>query len=475
MLRDLFECLTSLGPDASPVPGAASDWTVSDDGRMYTFKLRPDLVWSNGAPLTAADFVAGLQRLVDPATASQYAQVVDVIENAGEIIAGRVAPTELGVAAPDDDTVVITLTARAPYLPGLLAHPSTCPVHRASLAAGDRELTRPGKMISNGAFTLAEWTEGSSIVLERNERYRANSRNLIDGVRYLILADENAELRAYRAGDLHVTFVVPRGQFDWIKENLRAELHVSPQLNTYFYGFNLAKPLFANNPKLRQALSMVIDRERLATTVLRVGETPANGWVPVGTHDYGSQSFDYAELPMPERIAAARDLYREAGFSAAKPARFELRYNSGEMHNKVAIAVAAMWKEALGVETKLVAVEIKSLLADINSRKVDMFRLSWAGDYNDAYTYAQYLKSDFGINTVGYKNEQYDALLAKAAAAAGSTTRRQILEEAERLMLAEHPLIPLYFYVNKHLVKPEVRGWYDNVLNVTYSKDLALE
>ncbi|HPF25159.1 MAG: peptide ABC transporter substrate-binding protein [Steroidobacteraceae bacterium] len=475
VLRDLFECLTSLGPDASPVPGAASDWNVSDDGRVYTFKLRPELVWSNGDPLTAADFVAGLQRLVDPATASQYAQVVDVIENAGEIIAGRMAPAQLGVAAPDDATVAVTLTTRAPYLPGLLAHPSTCPVHRASLAAGAKELTRPGEMISNGAFTLEEWTEGSSIVLTRNQRYRANSRNLIDGVRYLILADENAELRAYRAGDLHVTFVVPRGQFDWIRENLRAELHVSPQLNTYFYGFNLDKPLFADNPKLRQALSMVIDRERLAKTVLRVGETPAHGWVPIGTHDYGSQSFDYAEQPMPERIAAARELYREAGFTAARPARFELRYNSGEMHNKVAIAVASMWKEALGVEAKLVAVEIKSLLADINSRKVDMFRLSWAGDYNDAYTYAQYLKSDFGINTVGYKSERYDQLLAKAAAAAGSTTRRQILEEAERLMLAEHPLIPLYFYVNKHLVKPEVRGWYDNVLNVTYSKDLALD
>lgn len=475
VLRDLFECLTALGPDAAPVAGAASDWTVSDDGRVYTFKLRPALAWSNGDPLVAADFVAGLQRLVDPATASQYAQVVDVIENAGQIIAGKEPPTALGVAAPDDATVIIRLTTRAPYLPGLLAHPSTCPVHRPSLAAGAQEFARPGKLVSNGAFTLADWIEGSSITLQRNPHYRGNAHNQIDGVRYRIFVDENAELRAYRAGELHITFVVPRGQFTWIQQNLRSELHVSPQMNTYFYGFNLDRPLFANNPKLRQALSMVIDRDRLADTVLRVGETPANGWVPVGTHDYGSQSFDYADQPMQERIATARQLYREAGFSVAKPARFELRYNSGEMHNKVAIAVASMWKEALGVEAKLVAVEVKSLLADINAHRVDMFRLSWAGDYNDAYTYAQYLKSDFGINTVGYKNPAYDALLAKAAAAAGLTTRRQILEEAERLMLADHPLIPLYFYVNKHLVKPAVRGWYDNVLNVTYSKDLTLE
>jgi oligopeptide transport system substrate-binding protein len=177
---------------------------------------------------------------------------------------------------------------------------------------------------------------------------------------------------------------------------------------------------------------------------------------------------------MDERVAEARKLYAQAGYSPENPLRFELRYNAGEVHNKVALAVAAMWKDALGVEVRLTAVEFKSLLQDIDRGDVEMFRSSWLGDYNDAYTFAQYLKSDFGVNLPHYRNPRYDSLLAGAAQQQDPLTRGALLEEAERVMLADHPLLPIYFYVNKHLVKPEVEGWYDNVMNVTYSKDLAL-
>ncbi len=473
ILRDLFECLTRLGPDAAPLPAAAQSWSVSDDGLVYEFKLRPGLAWSSGEPLTAADFVAGLQRLVDPATASQYAQVVDVIGNAAEIVAGRLPPAALGVAAPDDSTVVIRLTNPAPYLPGLLSHPSTAPLHRASLARFGERFTRPGNQVSNGPFVLEEWTQGSFVRLGRNPHYWNNAHNELDAVKYLHIADENAELRAYRAGELHTTAVVPRGQFGWIQENLADQLHVSPQLSTYYFGFNLDRPLFAD-ARVRRALSLVVDRERLANSVLRVGELPAHGWVPPGVFNYSAQHFDYAAKSMQERIAEATSLLAAAGYSRARPLRFELRYNSGEVHSKVAVTVAAMWKEALGVEARLAAVEFKSLMQDIDRRDVDMFRLAWTGDYNDAYTFLQYLKGDFGINLPHYRNAAYDALLMEAATQIDSARRRQLLERAERLMLADHPLIPLYFYVNKHLVKPEVRGWYDNVMNVVYSQDLAL-
>jgi oligopeptide transport system substrate-binding protein len=245
-------------------------------------------------------------------------------------------------------------------------------------------------------------------------------------------------------------------------------------LNTYYYGFNLNRAPFKDHAGLRRALSLVIDREKLAERVLRVGELPAYGWVPPGIHDYTPQSFDYRGMALGERVGEARKLYAAAGFSQQKPLSIELRYNSGEIHTKLAIAVASMWKEALGVETQLVAVEFKSLLEDIDQGNVQIFRSSWVGDYNDAYTFAQYLKSDFGINLPHYKNPEYDALLGKAAQEVDVGQRRRFLEQAERLMLAEHPLIPLYFYVNKHLVKPAVSGWYDNVMNVVYSKDLAL-
>ena len=475
ILRDLCEGLTTLDRKAAVAPGVASTWGVSTDGRVYVFKLRREARWSNGDPVVAADFVAGLRRLVDPATASGYAQYIDVIANAGDIVAGRKPPQALGVAAPDDATVVITLATPAPYLPTLLSHPSACPVHRPTLAAHPEGFARPGVMVCNGAFVLKEWVPGSYILAGRNRYYWNDAATRLDAVRYLLIPDENAELTRYRGGELQVTFVVPRGQFDWIQANLADQLHVSPQLTTYYYGFNLRRAPFRDKPKLRRALSLVIDRELLAQRVLRVGELPAWGWVPPGIDHYSAQSFDYRGAPMAARVAEAQRLYRETGYSGERPLTFELRYNSGEVHTKLAVAIASMWKEALGADVRLAQVEFKSLLQDIDRGDVEMFRSSWVGDYNDAYTFAQYLKSDFGVNLPHYASAAYDALLTRAAAETDGARRRALLEQAERLMLLDHPLIPLYFYVNKHLVKPEVQGWYDNVMNVVYSKDLALE
>ena len=474
ILRDLCEGLTTLDAHAAVAPGVASSWSVSGDGLTYTFDLRHEARWSNGDHVVAADFVAGLTRLVDPATASGYAQYIDVIANAGDIVAGRKPLRSLGVAAPDDWTVVITLATPAPYLPTLLSHPSTCPVHRLTLLSHPEGFARAGVMVGNGAFVLREWVPSSYILATRNHYYWNDAATRLEGVKYLLIPDENAELARYRGGELEITFVVPRGQFDWIRANLAGELHVSPQLTTYYYGFNLRREPFRDKPQLRRALSLVIDREKLARLVLRVGELPAYGWVPPGVDNYTSQSFDYRGEPMPQRIAEAQRLYHEAGYSRERPLTFELRYNSGEVHTKLALAIASMWKEALGAEVRLTQVEFKSLLQDIDRGDVEMFRSSWVGDYNDAYTFAQYLKSDFGVNLPHYSNPSYDALLRSAARQQDPLARSALLEEAERVMLADHPLIPLYFYVNKHLVKPEVAGWYDNVMNVVYSKDLAL-
>jgi oligopeptide transport system substrate-binding protein len=474
ILRDLCEGLTTLDPRGRVAPGTAQSWNASLDGLTYTFDLRRDARWSNGDRVVGADFVAALQRLADPATGSPYAQYIDVIANTSDIVAGRKSVNTLGVTAPDDSTVVITLVTPAPYLPTLLSHPSTCPVHRPTLQQHAEALARPGTMVGNGAFVLKEWVPGAYILELRNRHYWNDAATRLAGVRWLLIPDENAELARYRGGELQVTFTVPRGQFDWIRANLAGQLHLSPQLSTYYYGFNLRRFPFRDRPKLRRALSLVIDREKLTRLVLRVGELPAYGWVPPGVQHYTSQTFDYAELPMAARIREAERLYQESGYSRAQPLRFELRYNSGEVHTKLALAIASMWKEALGVEVRLAQVEFKSLLEDIDRGDVEMFRSSWVGDYNDAYTFAQVLKSDFGVNMTHYSSPHYDALLASAARQQDPLLRSALLEEAERVMLADHPLLPLYFYVNKHLVKPEVLGWYDNVMNVVYSRDLAL-
>jgi oligopeptide transport system substrate-binding protein len=475
IVRDLCEGLTTLDAHAGVAPGVATSWTVSADGLTYTFDLRPEARWSNGDQVVALDFVAGLERLVDPATASGYAQFIDVIANSNDIVTGKLTPDKLGVRAPDDQTLVITLNSPAPYLPALLSHPATCPVHRPTLLHHPDGFARPGVMVSNGAFVLQEWVPGSYVLARANRYYWNAAAVHLAGVKYLVIPDENAELARYRDGALQITAVVPRGQFDWIKEHLGAQLHVSPQLSTYYYGYNLRRAPFKDNPDLRRALSLVIDRDTLAQKVLRVGELPAWGWVPPGVDNYTSQSFEYRDEPLAARIAEAQRLYAAAGYSRDKPLSFELRYNSGEVHTKVAVAVASMWKEALGADVRLTQVEFKSLLEDIDRGDVTMFRSSWVGDYNDAYTFAQYLKSDFGVNLPHYSNPKYDALLTRAGLELDPLVRGALLEEAERVMLKDQPLIPLYFYVNKHLVKPEVQGWYDNVMNVVYSKDLSLQ
>ena len=475
ILRDVFEGLTAVGPDGSAVPAAAASWTVTPDGLEYMFHLRDGLRWSNGDRLVAGDYVAGMRRLVDPATASPYAQILEPVVNATEITRGEKPASELGVAAPDDRTVVIRLRNPAPYLLGLLAQPGTFPVHGPSLAANGAEFARPGKMLSNGAFVLEDWVLGSHVVIRRNRNYWNDAATRLESVHFVHHADVGTEFRQYRAGELDITYVVPQQQFTWIRQNMPSELHISPQLSVYYYGFNLTRPPFKDQPGLRRALSLVIDRDKLTSAVTGLGEAPAYGWVPDGTADYTSQKFDYAARPYAERLAEARELYRKAGYSADKPLEVEIRYNTGEVHNRLAVAVAAMWKEALGVKTTLYAEEFRALLQSVQARTdTQVFRSSWVGDFNDAYTFLQLLQTGFGINLTGYSNPRYDALLAEATRQPDPARRRALLEESERVMLADTPVLPLYFYVNKHLVKPYVQGWHDNVMNVQYSKGLGL-
>lgn len=474
VLRDLCEGLTTLDRNGRPAPGIATRWTHSADGKTYTFTLRHGARWSTGAPVVAADFVAGLRRLVDPHTASAYAAVVSVIRHAPAIITGRLPPQDLGVHAPSAHTVVITLRTPAQYLPALLAHPTTCPVDPALLKRYGASYAQPGHMPSDGAFTLAQWVHGSYIELTRNPDYWRADQTRLAGVRYVIATDENAELEMYRAGELDITGVVPRTEISWIRAHLSHQLHTAPELGTYYYGFNLRRAPFKGERGLRRALALVIARRRLTQYVLRTGEQPAYSWVPPGTAGYRVQAPSWSRLSMAARIADARRLYAAAGYSAAHPLRFTLQYNTGEIHQDLALAIASMWREALGVRVRLQREDFSTLMHNISTGEAIMFRSSWEADYNDPYTFAQYFKSDFGINMPHYHNPAYDKLLERAEVTLDPLKRAALLERAEQLMLHDQPIIPLYFYVSKHLVKPQVTGWYDNPMDVTYSRELGL-
>jgi ABC-type oligopeptide transport system substrate-binding subunit len=468
VLRDVYEGLATLDAHAEPRPGVASSWEVSADGRTYTFHLRPEARWSNGEPLVAADFVAAWRRLVEPRTGAQYADVLGPVVNAAAITAHRAPASALGVSAPDPHTLIVRLVAPTPYFPGLVAHWSTFPTWHggAPLPAG--------QTVSNGAYVLAEWVVGSHVLLARNAAYWNAAATRIGSVRYLHMNDANDEYARYRAGDLDTTYVLPQQPLARLLALHGAELHRGPQLSVYYYGFKLERAPFKDAAGLRQALAMSIDRERLVGSVTGLGELPAYAWIPPGIANYDAQRYEWDALAPPERLALARRLYAAAGYSAAKPLVLELRYPSGPTHERVALAVASMWKEALGVDAHLVGEEFKSLLQSINHGDVELFSSSWVGDYNDPWTFAEVLKSDFGINLTHYRSAAYDAALATAAAATDPAVRRNALAAAEREMLADVPLVPLYYYVNKHLVAPRVGGWYDNVMNVVYSKDLTL-
>ena len=468
ILRDVYEGLANLDAHGEPVGGAAERWDTSADGLTLTFHLRPGARWSNGEPLSAADFLASWRRLVDPASAAPYAGSLAPVVNASAISAGRQPVAALGVEAPDARTLVVHLAAPTPYFPGLVAHWSTFPTWHGLPPAP------PGKTVSNGAYTLDRWVVGSHVLLARNPRYWNDAATRIPAVRFEHIADAGDEYARYRAGDLDTTYVVPQQPIERLRELHGAELHLSPQLGIYYYGFNLAKPPFKGAAGLRQALAMSVDRERLVAQVTRLGELPAYSWVPPGVAGYEPQRFEWAARPYAERVTEARRLYAAAGYSARHPLEVELRYPAAQNSERIAIAVAAMWQEALGVRTRLAGEEFKSLLAAINRGDTEIFNSGWQGDYNDAYTFAEVLKGDFGINLMHYRSAAYDAALAASAGALDPAVRRAALEQAERTLLADAPLVPLYFFVNKHLVAARVLGWYDNVMNVVYSKDLAL-
>ena len=475
VLRDIGEGLVSYDAGGEMIPATAESWDISADGLTYTFRIRPEARWANGDPVTAADCVFGLRRLVDPTTAAFYAAELGNVVNAADIVAGKLEPGELGVSAPDDRTLVISLVRPTPYLLSLLSHPSTFPVHRGSVRQHGDAFARAGNLLSNGAYVLADWEPGAIIELHRNEHYWNDAETSVDLVFHHVVTQEMSEFNRYRAGELHVTSTVPPENFDQIRADYPDELHVAPTLGVYYYGFNMTKPPFADNPELRQALSMAIDREVLVEAITGRGEAPAYSWVPPGIDNYEPVQLPYAELSQQERNAIAQSLYRKAGYSRDNPLRFELRYNTSDTQQRIALAVQAMWRKVLGAEAQTVNVEFQVLLDQMREREVtQVFRSSWFGDYNDANTFLAIMQSDSAANMPGYSNPEYDELMRSAGEQLDLDRRRLYLEEAERVLLADHAVIPLYFYVSKHLVKPEVVGWQDNTLNYHYSQHLSL-
>lgn len=474
ILRDLFEGLVSEAPDGSLIPGAAETWQINDDGTVYTFTLRADGRWSNGDPVTAADFAYGIQRSVDPATLSQYSSILFPIVNAEQIVKGELSPEQLGVTALDDRTLEIRLIGPTPYFLGLLTHSTTYAVHRPSVEKFGNRFARAGQLVGNGAYRLDEWVVQSHIRLLRSEKYWDDENTVIDEVNYFPIENQDAMLKRYRADELDFTQDLPFKQIAWIRENIADQLYISPYLGSYYYSLNLTLPPFAGAPKLRRALALAIDRDVLTEKITGSGEIPAYSWTPRVT-GYTQQPPDWAGWTQEKRNTEARRLFKESGHSEANPLTIQILYNTSENHKRIAIAIASMWKQVLGVETKLLNQEWKVFLETRKQKTMPgVARNGWIGDYNDAYSFTQLLASDNEQNDSGFANDEYDALLDRAAVEPDMQQRAELMEAAERLMLEEQPIIPIYFYVSKHLIKPWVGGFEPNIMDHHYTKNFHI-
>ncbi|WP_298639635.1 peptide ABC transporter substrate-binding protein [uncultured Cardiobacterium sp.] len=474
--RDIFEGLTARGKDAAVIPGVAEKWDISADGKTYTFHLR-DTTWSDGTPFTAHDVVYAWQRDIDPATGGKYSFLLYPVKNAKAIAEGDIKdPGQLGAKATDDHTLVVELEAATPYFLDMLTHVSTYPVPRHIIEKHGKNWTRPENIVGNGAFKMTAWQPNAHITLKKSDTYWDKNNVKLDQVIYYPTEDQNTELKRYRAGELDMTYEIPLDQIKWLRENLKDELKTGPLLGAYYYGFNLTRPPFKDNPKLREALTLAIDRDIITNKITGTGETPIYGIVPPGIAGYDNYRPAYAGLSQQERDERAKQLYAEAGYSKDKPLKVELLYNTSENHKKIAIAITAMWKKTLGVEAQLINQEWKVFL---NTRQektsTEAFRAGWFGDYNDPNTFLELYLSKAGLNDSGYDSAKFDGLLQQASLEQNPAKRAALLKEAEQELIDSYAIAPIYSYVSKRLVKPYVKGYTPNIMDQYPSKHLSIE
>ncbi|EIV2086050.1 TPA: oligopeptide ABC transporter substrate-binding protein OppA [Klebsiella aerogenes] len=474
IISDLFEGLVSVSPQGEIQPRLALKWE-NKDNLVWTFHLRPGITWSDGTAITAQDIVWSWQRLVTPTTASPYASYPGNmhIANARDISEGKQPPETLGVKALDDTTLQVTLNQPNAAFLAMLAHPSLVPIDKVLVERFGDKWTKPEHIVTSGPYTLSKWVVNERIVAQRNPKYWDNEHTVINKVTYLPITSEAADVNRYKAGEIDIVYTVPVNQFALLKKTMGSQLNVAPQLATYYYELNTTKPPF-NDPRVRRALNMGLDKDIIADKVMGQGQRPA--WL-ISQPDIGGVTLkqpDYASWPRDKRIAEAKKLLNEAGFNESHPLVFNLLYNTSETHQRIAIAASSMWKKNLGVEAKLQNQEWKTMLDTMHTHNFDAVRYAWIADYDDAASFLNNFRTGDSENTSQYSNPAYDKALHDAAKAADTAARGKFYQQAEDLLAEDVPAIPVYHYVRTHLVKPWVGGFEPDKLGYYYTKDMYI-
>ena len=459
-----------------PRPGVAESWTISDDGRIYTFKLRDDARWSNGDPHIANDYVWSWWRALQPALGNQYAYMLFPIKNAKRYYDRETEDFgDVGVKALDQRTLQVTLTNPTPYFLQLLDHYSLFPVHQATIEKfgnADQRGTRwsyEGNLVSNGPFKLDEWKINRHITVTRNLHYWDNDNVALNGIVFKPVENTVTEERMFRAGQLHVTSSVPADKISTYRKSNSTELKIAPYLGTYFYRLNIKTPQLQDR-RVRRALGMAIDREKLVENITKGGQIPAYTMTPPGTMGY------YPKSTLAFDPEGAKNLLSEAGYPNGEgfPA-IEILYNTNEGHRKIAVALQEMWKEYLNIDIKLLNQEWKVYLATESAGDYQISRGGWIGDYVDPNNFLDMFLCGGGNNRTGWCNEEYDRLILEVAPSQSSHEERlAVFQQAETMLLDDMPIIPVYTYTSVKLVDSSVENLDGNIMNQAMYKDIYL-
>jgi oligopeptide transport system substrate-binding protein len=476
VMRDLFEGLTNQDAQGNIVPGVAQSWS-SNDNKTWIFNLRKDARWSNGDPVTAQDFVYSWQRLVDPKNSSPSAWFATLsgIENAEAITKGQMSADKLGVSALDGNRLKVTLSRPVPWFPSMVANAAFFPVPEKVIAQDGEGWTAPGKLVGNGAYQLQDRVVNEKIVLIRNSHYWDDAHSVLTKVTFIPINEESSATKRYRAGDIDITESFPKNMYALLKKELPGQVYTPDQLGTYYYAFNTEKGPTADI-RVRKALTWTIDRRIIAEKVLGTGEKPAWRFTPDVTAGFTPQKSFMQQHSQQELNAQAKSLLTAAGYGPGKPLHLTLLYNTSESHQKIAIAVASMWKKNLGVDVTLQNQEWKTYIDSRNSGNFDVIRASWVGDYNEPSTFLSLLTSSHSGNIARFHNADYDAVLTKASNETSAQARNQDYNRAEQILAEQAPIAPIYQYTNGRLIKPWVKGYpITNPEDVAYSREMWIE
>ncbi|HVG49631.1 MAG TPA: peptide ABC transporter substrate-binding protein [Rubellimicrobium sp.] len=472
--RQLFEGLVNQDAQGNVIPGVATDWEASEDGKVYTFHLRPEAKWSNGDPVTAGDFVYAWRRAADPATASPYSWYIELmnVANAHAVVSGEAAPDQLGVRAVDDHTLEVTLEAPLPFFPQMVANSTTFPVPQKVIEEFGDQWTQPGNMVGNGAFVLTERVPQERLVAERNPNYWDNANNLMDQVTFLVINDETQALTRWEAGEIDMTDV-PIGQFPRLTEEYPGETFAVPNLCTYFYHVNVREdaPEALKDVRVREALNLAIDRDVIAQSILAAGQEPAYTLAHSATAGWEVPEVAIAAMTQEDRNARAKELLAEAGYGeGGEPLTLEILYNTDQAHQQLAVAIGQMWKQTLGIDTTLANQEWQTFLDARKTGAFEIARAGWCADYNEASSFLDLMTTDNESNDSKYSNPEYDALMEQSRTAEDPTP---LYQQAEEILARDLPVLPIYFYTEDFMLDDSIKGFpLENAQNNWFAKDL---